>query len=154
EETRTRENRRKRDGADREEFEQLRQARGANDYGRAHFAAGMGMMGGAGGPAGAMPMAKMALAEGAPMDALFAGDKSKDGKQGDGGPGQEQPGVQPTIRKNFADTAVWNGALTTDKNGVAEVSLTMPENLTGWKVRVWAMGHGTKVGQGEAEVVT
>ena len=30
----------------------------------------------------------------------------------------------------------------------------MPENLTGWKVKVWAMGHGTKVGQGEAEVVT
>jgi uncharacterized protein YfaS (alpha-2-macroglobulin family) len=30
----------------------------------------------------------------------------------------------------------------------------MPENLTGWKVRAWAMGHGTKVGQGEADVVT
>ncbi len=30
----------------------------------------------------------------------------------------------------------------------------MPENLTGWKVKAWAMGHGTKVGQGEAEVVT
>ena len=30
----------------------------------------------------------------------------------------------------------------------------MPENLTGWKIRVWAMGHGTKVGQGEVEVVT
>ncbi len=30
----------------------------------------------------------------------------------------------------------------------------MPENLTTWKVKVWGMGHGTKVGQGEAEVVT
>ncbi len=30
----------------------------------------------------------------------------------------------------------------------------MPENLTGWQVRVWAMGHGTKVGEGDAEVVT
>ncbi len=30
----------------------------------------------------------------------------------------------------------------------------MPENLTAWKIKVWAMGHGTKVGQGEAEVVT
>src|SRR5205823_6863461 len=44
--------------------------------------------------------------------------------------------------------------LTTDQEGVAEVSLTMPENLGGWKVKAWAMGHGTKVGQGEAEVVT
>ena len=30
----------------------------------------------------------------------------------------------------------------------------MPENLTTWKVKVWGMGHGTKVGQGEAEVIT
>ena len=30
----------------------------------------------------------------------------------------------------------------------------MPENLTTWKVKVWGMGHGTKVGEGEAEVVT
>jgi uncharacterized protein YfaS (alpha-2-macroglobulin family) len=62
--------------------------------------------------------------------------------------------VQPTVRKNFADTALWAAALTTGPDGVAEVSLTMPENLTGWKVKVWAMGLGTKVGQGEAEVVT
>ncbi len=63
-------------------------------------------------------------------------------------------GPEPTVRKNFADTAYWNSALTTNADGVAEVSLTMPENLTGWKVKVWAMGHGTKVGQGEVEVVT
>ena len=30
----------------------------------------------------------------------------------------------------------------------------MPENLTTWKVKVWGMGHGTKVGEGDAEVVT
>ena len=30
----------------------------------------------------------------------------------------------------------------------------MPENLTTWKVNVWALGHGTKVGSGSAEVVT
>src|SRR6185503_10902673 len=32
--------------------------------------------------------------------------------------------------------------------------LDMPENLTSWKIRVWGMGHGTKVGSGEADVVT
>jgi hypothetical protein len=37
---------------------------------------------------------------------------------------------------------------------VAEVAFPMPQNLTGWKVRVWSMGHGTKVGQGSVEVVT
>ena len=30
----------------------------------------------------------------------------------------------------------------------------MPENLTTWKVNVWGMGRGTRVGEGSAEVVT
>ncbi|GAG35531.1 unnamed protein product, partial [marine sediment metagenome] len=30
----------------------------------------------------------------------------------------------------------------------------MPENLTAWKIRCWAMGHGTRVGQADTEVVT
>ena len=54
----------------------------------------------------------------------------------------------------FADTALWVGALTTAKDGTAEVELNMPENLTTWQIKVWAMGHGTKVGQGQTEVVT
>ena len=62
--------------------------------------------------------------------------------------------VQPIVRTDFADTAVWVATLTTDADGTAEVNLTMPENLTGWKIKTWAMGHGTKVGEGEAEVVT
>src|SRR5262249_51169801 len=62
--------------------------------------------------------------------------------------------VEPTVRQNFADTAFWAASVKTDSAGEAEVSFTMPENLTGWKVKVWGMGHGTKVGQGEADVVT
>ncbi|MGW8257056.1 MAG: alpha-2-macroglobulin family protein [Thermoguttaceae bacterium] len=62
--------------------------------------------------------------------------------------------VQPTVRTKFADTALWVGALTTEKDGTAEVSLDMPENLTTWRIKVWAMGQGTKVGQGETDVVT
>ena len=62
--------------------------------------------------------------------------------------------VQPTVRKAFADTAFWAGAITADAAGHAEVNMTMPENLTGWKVRTWAMGHGTRVGEGSAEVTT
>ncbi|CAN5297407.1 hypothetical protein BH10PLA2_BH10PLA2_38530 [soil metagenome] len=62
--------------------------------------------------------------------------------------------AQPSVRKNFADTAYWAGSLTTDKDGLAEVEFTMPESLTGWKVKSWSLGHGTKVGQGEAKIVT
>ena len=64
------------------------------------------------------------------------------------------PMVQPTVRTKFADTALWVGALTTDKDGTAEVSLDMPENLTTWRIKVWGMGHGTRVGQGQTDVVT
>jgi len=68
--------------------------------------------------------------------------------------GQAGEIVQPTIRKEFADTALWVGSLLADENGLAEVALTMPDNLTTWMVRAWAMGHGTRVGQGQAEVIT
>jgi uncharacterized protein YfaS (alpha-2-macroglobulin family) len=62
--------------------------------------------------------------------------------------------VQPAIRSNFADTALWMGALTTDKDGTAQVALDMPESLTTWRIKVWAMGQGTKVGEGSTDVVT
>jgi alpha-2-macroglobulin len=64
------------------------------------------------------------------------------------------PDVQPTVRKNFADTAFWSATINTGINGIAEVDLTMPESLTTWKVKVWSMSTGTRVGQGEAEVIT
>ena len=94
-----------------------------------------------------------------PMDALKDG---ADRKRQDEAGADEKPGslppppaaVEPTVRKNFADTAFWAASLTTDPDGTAQVSLTMPENLTAWKVKVWALGHGTQVGQGEAEVTT
>ena len=62
--------------------------------------------------------------------------------------------VQPAIRSNFADTAPLGGALSTDKDGTAQVALDMPENLTTWRIKVWAMGQGTKVGEGSTDVVT
>ena len=49
--------------------------------------------------------------------------------------------VQPTVRTNFADTAFWAAALTTDTDGIAEVELAMPENLTdleGQGLGAWA----------------
>ena len=62
--------------------------------------------------------------------------------------------AEATVRKDFADTARWSADVTTDKNGEAELELTMPENLTTWKIQVWALGHGTVVGEGSTEVVT
>lgn len=93
----------------------------------------------------AMPMAAAA--------SMVADAGMEGGGLGGGGGGAAEL-VQPTVRSNFADTAFWTAALSTDEDGKATVSFTMPENLTGWKVRVWGMGHGTKVGEGSAKVVT
>ena len=94
--------------------------------------------------------------DGPAADGLEADRKAVGGNAGDDGGGDDETGmVQPTLRKIFADSAAWAPALTTTAaDGTAEVGLTMPENLTGWKVRAWGMGAGTQVGQGEAEVVT
>ena len=68
--------------------------------------------------------------------------------------GAALPDVEPLVREEFADTALWVGKLETNAEGIAEVDFKMPENLTTWSVRVWGMGHGTRVGEGSAEVVT
>ena len=105
---------------------------------------------------GAMPMmaaAPMALAEGMAMDGAAPAAAAPPPAPGEGqaGPGAT---VQPTIRSQFADTALWVGALSTKEDGTAEVSLDMPENLTTWRIKCWAMGHGTRVGEGSSDVVT
>ncbi len=62
--------------------------------------------------------------------------------------------VKPVVRSEFADTAFWAFHVATDENGHAQVDFNLPENLTAWKIKVWAMGHGTRVGEGSAEAVT
>ncbi len=93
------------------------------------------------------------LAESSIMDAAEEGFALRKGKAS-GAAGEAPAVVEPTVRKKFADTAFWAASLTTDQSGMVEVELDMPENLTGWKIKTWAMGHGTKVGEGNAEVVT
>jgi len=114
-----------------------------------------GAANGLGGGGFAMDAAPMALAAAAPMgksEAQGTGgfDKQQAGLSGEPGGGA----VQPTIRSNFADTALWIGALETNSDGIATARLNMPENLTGWKIRTWAMGPGTAVGEATKEVVT
>jgi uncharacterized protein YfaS (alpha-2-macroglobulin family) len=89
-------------------------------------------------------------------DAGFKLKKDAAGQLGDRESQSDQSAelIQPGIRTEFADTAFWSASVTTDRMGMAEVEFKMPENLTGWKVKVWAMGHGTKVGESDAEVVT
>lgn len=66
------------------------------------------------------------------------------------------PGAGPAIlvRKDFADLLKWSGEVKTDAAGRAEIPLVFPDNLTTWKARVWALGEGTRVGEGSAEIIT
>ncbi|HQH26940.1 MAG TPA: alpha-2-macroglobulin family protein, partial [Oligoflexia bacterium] len=62
--------------------------------------------------------------------------------------------VEPVVRKEFADTAFWSPALETDKDGKAQVLFKMPDNLTEWKVRTWALGSGASVGENQTALTT
>ena len=100
-------------------------------------------------------MAMDSLSASAPASVSFAmeagAEEKREKENNSGGAGDV---VEATVRKEFADTALWVASIKTDENGIAKVSVEMPENLTGWKIRTWVMGHGTVVGEGETEVVT
>jgi len=106
--------------------------------------------------------ASRSIAQGMAMDnvaeSMSLGAPTSEGRlasQGIAGEAQVQaPLAEANVRSSFADTAFWAGELKTDAKGEAEINFTMPDNLTGWKVKTWAMGHGTKVGHGETLVVT
>ncbi len=63
-------------------------------------------------------------------------------------------GEQIKVRKNFVDLVQWAGSVKLDENGMAEVPVEYPDNLTTWKIKTWVMAHGTRVGEGSAEVIT
>ena len=101
------------------------------------------------GAAAAPAAPRGALAIDGVMDRTKRSDKAAAGE-----PGEQAPLVEPTLRTNFADTALWVSNLTTGADGLAAVDLTMPENLTTWKAQVWSIGDGACVGEGSVEVTT
>ncbi|MBX7166116.1 MAG: alpha-2-macroglobulin, partial [Pirellulales bacterium] len=105
---------------------------------------------GAGAMAAAVPMAapapEAAALEGAPAGAMAL--------QKSAAADRAVELVQPTVRKEFADTAYWAADLKPDAQGIVNVSLKMPENLTTWRIRAWTMGPGTQVGEASSEVRT
>ena len=57
------------------------------------------------------------------------------------------PGGQAiTVRTNFADTAYWNAAVTTNAAGNATLVVPMPDNVTTWRVLGQAITTNTLVG--------
>lgn len=87
----------------------------------------------------------------APMAAARKSEAADSFAEGGGAAGAE-PVI--LVRKDFADLLKWSGEIRTDAEGKAEIPLEFPDNLTTWKARVWALGEGTRVGEGSAEIVT
>jgi alpha-2-macroglobulin len=71
------------------------------------------------------------------------------GEKGGGGGMAEEV----LARRDFPDTAYWNPALVTDDQGNAKVTLTLPDNLTTWRLTARGLTRDTLVGQETSDVV-
>ncbi len=86
--------------------------------------------------------------------ALTAGLASGDhAGSGGGGKGGGEFGV-PAVRQNFPDTAFWKADLKTDSNGLGQVSVTLPDNLTTWRMDARAVTLDTRAGQSIVDIVS
>lgn len=60
-----------------------------------------------------------------------------------------------SLRSNFVDTAFWQADIVTDAQGTAEVSFTLPDNLTTWVLTARAItDEATLVGEQTEELLT
>jgi alpha-2-macroglobulin len=76
---------------------------------------------------------------------------TQDGVGGGGGGGE---GMLPSVvREKFPDTAYWNAAVITDANGEAQISLTLPDTLTTWRVQARGLTARTLVGEATADLL-
>ena len=115
--------------------------------------AGGGFGGGAmakGGRAAPAPAAAPMMA----MDEAMVADAAEEGfVSALAEPGEEAAGAAPQVRENFADTAHWVPTLPLT-GGVGTAQFPLPDDLTGWQVRTWAVGPGAAVGSAEGRFVT
>ena len=54
--------------------------------------------------------------------------------------------IEPKVRKDFPDTALWLADVRTDANGRAHAELNFPDSLTTWRATVRGVTNDTKVG--------
>lgn len=69
-----------------------------------------------------------------------------------GGGGGAEAGLDE-VRARFEDTAFWRATVTTDANGEASFSVTLPDNLTTWRLDARGLTAETLVGQATVDIV-
>jgi len=57
------------------------------------------------------------------------------------------------IRRKFPDTALWEPDVQTDSSGNATVNVTLPDNLTTWRITCYGQTSDTLVGKGVGQLV-
>ncbi len=65
----------------------------------------------------------------------------------------EKQYVEPTIRKEFKDTAFWQPAVVTGADGKATANVTLPDNLTTWRATARAVTADLRVGSVVSKVI-
>ncbi len=77
---------------------------------------------------------------------------SEGGKGGGGGGGGD--GSQMMVRQNFADVADWRADVETDGDGIATFDVTLPDNLTTWRLIARAVTDETLVGETTDDLIS
>ena len=71
------------------------------------------------------------------------------GRKGGGGGDEGGP-----VRTRFADTAFWDPVVRTDKDGKAQVTVQLPDNLTTWRMQARGITADTHVGRADVDIVS
>lgn len=71
-----------------------------------------------------------------------------------GGMGGGDGDLENSVREQFEDTGYWQADIVTDKNGEAQVSFILPDNLTTWQAEARGVTRDTAVGQSTTEIIT
>jgi hypothetical protein len=87
------------------------------------------------------------LGDAVPADMWAIG---RGGGGGDGGGGVYE---LLTPRSNFKDTAFWSGQSVTDADGRLSIEVTLPDNLTTWRLDARAVTVDTRVGSTQVDVI-
>jgi hypothetical protein len=68
--------------------------------------------------------------------------------------GQENSQGSPQVRTNFVDTPLWQPDVITDANGQATVEVTLPDNLTTWRLDGRGFSKETYIGQSTTDLIS
>ncbi|MBY0546718.1 MAG: hypothetical protein K2W95_05470 [Candidatus Obscuribacterales bacterium] len=71
-------------------------------------------------------------------------------EENSGGPNK----IEPKVRKDFKDTAIWMPNLVTDEQGLVTAKVKLPDNLTTWRATVRGVTTDTKVGSAIQKIVS